>query len=122
MAELWGAGALFDRWATGPLGGSVQPISVASLQYVEVPVPISPHDPTADVVKMGFLPEGTAGVPATWYTASWAVGANVPTVLCLVGPSPGVVTMVPGIFQPYLKITDSPEVPVLAAQGTVTFF
>jgi hypothetical protein len=96
-------------------------ISAASLQYVRVPVAAKVAgavvDPTADVVTMAFMAGGT---PTTGdlKTASWETDPTTspPTysARCLVGPG-GAVTLTAGLWSVWVKITDSPEIPLLHA-------
>lgn len=96
--------------------------STASLEYVRVPMASersgAPYDPTADTVQMAFL--ASAGPPAggDWKTASWDTDSSTypPTYYaqCLVGPA-GTVTLAAGVWSVWVKVTDSPEVPVKRA-------
>ncbi len=95
-------------------------LSTASLEYVQVPMTArkngAAYDPTADTVQMAFV--AGAGNPSTWYTASWDTDATTTPVTyraqCLVGPS-GTVTLAAGTYTVWVKVTDSPEVPVKRA-------
>ncbi len=77
------------------------------------------YNPTADTVQFAFMPTPTQ-VPqnADWQTAGWDV--NTSSLLypynakCLVGPS-GTITLGIATYIVYVKITDSPEIPVLIA-------
>jgi hypothetical protein len=96
-------------------------ISAASLVYVYVPVTdtIFAADPTADVVQAAFLPVGQNPAGGDWKAAGWTVVGGSRKLFyagCLVGPG-GVITLAAGIWQPWVKITDSPEIPVLPASG-----
>lgn len=96
--------------------------STASNEYVRVPMASqragAPYDPTADVVQLAFL--AGAGPPQSgdWKTASWDTDSSTypPTyrAQCLVGPA-GTVTLTAGVWSVWVKITDSPEVPVKRA-------
>ena len=99
-------------------------ISHLSLQYVAVPVKATAlsgasKNPTADPVFMAFMPQATQ-VPqnADWQAAIWATRSsdilNPYAAACLVGPG-GTITLAIGTYIIYVKITDSPEVPVLQA-------
>lgn len=96
-------------------------IYAASLEDVFVPVSfvLNPVDPTADVVYMAFIPtDQVEPEPADWNAAAWDTsGAGLLEqfyVRCLVGPG-GTVELDPGQYQVFVKITDSPEVPVKQA-------
>ena len=97
-------------------------ISVLTKQYIKIPLePIKVAgvyvNPTADVVQMAFV---TTGVPAggDWKSASWETDATTEpdtyTVRCLVGGTGTGATaeLAAGSYTIWLKITDSPEVPV----------
>lgn len=89
-------------------------ILAQSLEYVQVQVSApgvnGPYDPTGDVVQFAFEPSSAA--PSTWYTGSWFTPvANTYFAQCLVGPS-GAVTLTPGTYTIWIKITDSPEIVV----------
>ncbi len=99
-------------------------ISHLSLQYVGVPVKaVNPDgttkNPTADPVAMAFMPQATQ-VPqnADWQSAVWATRAgdilNPYAAACLVGPG-GTITLAIGTYIIYVKVTDSPEIPILQA-------
>jgi hypothetical protein len=96
-------------------------MSHLSTQYVFIPVQATKsgvaYNPTGDVVQMAFMPQATQSPGNTdWVAASWDTNATSViypySVKCLVGPS-GVINPGLGTFYIYLKITDSPEVPVL---------
>lgn len=88
-----------------------------TVEYVRVPVKATeaglPVDPTADAVTMAFEREGSR--PTTWHTAEWETDATaVPLkhyVRCIVGP--GHVELVRATYNVWVKIVDSPEIPVL---------
>lgn len=96
-------------------------ISQLSTQYVIIPVSAvkagASYNPTSDTVQFAFMPTPTQ-VPQSgnWVNGIWETAAS--NVLypyqaqCLVGPS-GTVSLGVGTYVIYVKITDSPEVPVL---------
>lgn len=94
-------------------------ISHLSKEYVRVPVRATeagaPVDPTADTVTMAFAAAGVQ--PSSWNTASWETDPTATPARyfarCLVGP--GAVVLAAGRYVVWLKITDNPEAPVLAA-------
>lgn len=99
-------------------------VSHLSLQYIVIPVKATALDgtsknPTADTVAMAFMPQATQ-VPqnADWQTATWATRSGdilYPyAAACLVGPG-GTIQLSIGTYILYVKITDSPEIPVLQA-------
>ncbi len=96
-------------------------MSHLSTEYVNIPVSVTkagvPYNPTSDAVQFAFMPTPTQ-VPqnADWQTGDWQTyTGNIlyPYLAqCLVGPS-GTITLGTGTYVIYLKITDSPEIPVL---------
>lgn len=94
-----------------------------STEYVYVPVGAKASgvavDPTSDTAVMAFL--AGAGPPESgdWKTASWDTDPTTtpPTyqARCLIGPSGGTVTLTAGIWTVWVKVTDSPEIPVKRA-------
>jgi len=90
-------------------------ISSQGLIYFQCPVLNRETDPTSDAVAVAFLARGSMPVGTeSWTTGSWDTSATGPTYKAqvLVGVSPGVV-LDPGDYDAFVKITDSPEVPIL---------
>lgn len=93
--------------------------SALSLQYVQVQVLASvlgvSYDPTADVVQFAFTLNGIQ--PATWYDGAWASMTALANggyiAQCLVGPG-GTATLTRGTYTTWIKVTDNPEIPVIA--------
>jgi hypothetical protein len=73
-------------------------------------------NPTADTVTMAFMSGSATPTSGDWKTASWDTDPTTspPTyrARCLVGPA-GTVTLTPGLWNVWVKVVDSPEVPVL---------
>lgn len=97
-------------------------ISSLSSEYVLVPVTFtvsgSITDPTGDAVSMAFLPPGTDPAGGDWVAGSWEsdttiTGHPVRYARCLVGPSGKVLSK--GSYTCWVRISDSPEVPVKQA-------
>lgn len=97
-------------------------MSSASLQYITVPVNTTksgvPYNPTSDVVQFAFL-ANISGTPqaSDWVTGSWDTLLNYSypyQAKCLVGPG-GTVQLAVGTYVIWMKIADSPEIPVLIA-------
>lgn len=100
-------------------------VSSLSTQYIQIPVRAFsqglPYNPTSDTVQMAFI---LGGVPDTddWNTASWASTSTISgyyIAQCLVGPANGGVPLAIASYLTWLKVTDSPEIPVINA-GTLT--
>jgi hypothetical protein len=100
----------------------VAQISTASLEYVRAPVSAvasgSAVNPTADTVEMAFLADDDAPVSGDWKTASWETDATTTPVTywarCLVGTG-GAVALTAGDYHVWVRVTDSPETPVVLA-------
>lgn len=103
-------------------------LSAISLEYVQVPVLANlgtgPYNPTGDAVQMAFVhPRATPGF-SDWLAAVWKTDTTgtLPKYYscCLVGPG-GTITLTPGQYDVWVKITDSPEVPaIFAGQVQIT--
>lgn len=95
-------------------------MSAASLEYVQANITASKqgaaYNPTADNVQFAFVAPGESLIGAQWLTGSWdgttPRTSGVYVCQCLVGPG-GTTQLAPGIYDYAIKITDSPEVPVL---------
>jgi hypothetical protein len=82
-----------------------------------VSTPYSTYDPTSFPVQFAFTlesyPETQPG-DDDWLTASWSVGPGPQYwAQCLVGPANGGTVLAVGLYQVWVKVTGSPEVPVL---------
>lgn len=118
----WGAAsALANRCTEGGL--TVEEISTASLQYVLVDISAEAAgaavNPTSDTVQMAFLTSDSAPSVGDWKTASWETDAGTDpdtySARCLVGTG-GAVALSAGTYNVWVKISDSPETPVLRAK------
>ncbi len=97
-----------------------QGMSHLSLDYVQVPVSASQagtsYNPAGDAVQFAFAP-GATYVPQSgdWVAGSWDTAPTnliFPyTAKCLVGTG-GSTALTIGSYVTYVKITDSPEIPV----------
>jgi hypothetical protein len=105
----------------------VQPttISTLSLEFVRVRVDATESgtrvDPTAQTVTMAFKSGGADPAGGDFKTASWETDDSDPYhpvyyARCLVGPA-GAATLTPGTYKAWVKIVDTPEVPVIEAPG-----
>lgn len=105
--------------------GSLYPQGMSHLSVDYVQVPVSAHqagtsyNPTGDTVQWAFLPQATQ-VPGSgdWVAGSWdTVASNVLypyAAKCLLGTA-GTTALTTGDYVAWVKITDSPGVPVLIA-------
>ena len=87
-------------------------ISSLTKQYVIVPISevLTSGSPTADSVQMAFPLPGTE--PATWISGDWTTVSGVYYARALVGVGTSM-ALTRGYYDVYVKITDSPEIPVL---------
>lgn len=98
-------------------------ISVLSKEYIRVPVEATvagaPYDPTADVVSFAFT---QAGDPTSWTTGTWETDTTTSpsTYLARVLVGPGGLVVAAGRWNLWMKITDTPEIPVIPC-GIVEF-
>lgn len=98
-------------------------MSRLSLQYLTVPVNAvkggTAYNPTADTVQFAFVDGFSGSVPTSgsWVNGIWTTMANLNypyLAQCLVGPG-GSTAPTTGTYTVWLKIIDSPEIPVLIA-------
>ncbi|MEU5596683.1 hypothetical protein [Streptomyces sp. NPDC020298] len=98
----------------------MQTIDRDSREYVQAEVTVNvqgqPYNPTADVVEFAFASVG--GRPSTWYAGGWDGTASIPgtnsyRAQVLVGPSSGGPALSPGRYAVWIRVTDSPERPVI---------
>lgn len=94
-------------------------LAAASTEYIRVPVSATdagePIDISGDSVRMGFT-SVNGEAPTTWHLAEWETVGSTYNARCLVGPdSGGGPELERGSWAVWVKITDSPEVPVLRA-------
>lgn len=101
--------------------------SVLSTQYVQVQIRATKNgaafNPATDVVALAFVPFTRASpqppVSADWHTGSWESDPDgTYWAQILVGPANGGLVLAVGSYRIYVRVTDSPEVPVLPA-GTL---
>jgi hypothetical protein len=93
-------------------------LSVLSTQMVQSLITVQSadqYDPTGDEVQWAFPPDTYLQTqPVTWYTGGWAAFPGPAYwAQCLIGPANGGVPLPVGRYQSRIKITGSPEVPVL---------
>lgn len=95
-------------------------LSQLSTEYILIPVSASksglPYNPTGDTVQFAFMPTPTqVPQPSDFSAGSWDVITTdiiYPyAAKILVGPA-GTVTLGIGTYVIYIKVQDSPEVPV----------
>lgn len=95
--------------------------SALSLEFVAVAITATaagtPVNPTADLVEFAFTEVTAKPASGDWKTGSWDGTAprtpgNAYIAHCLVGPG-GTVALAAGRYTMWVRITDSPEVPVI---------
>lgn len=86
-------------------------VSSASKEYIQVPIALSTGgNPTGDPVFMAFPAVGAE--PSTFYSGTWTTLNGIYLANVLIGPGSSAVLPV-GYYNVFVKITDSPEVPVI---------
>src|SRR6266566_2068097 len=97
-------------------------ISSLSKEYVLVRVDFTvagvATDPTGDTVQLAFLASGTDPTNPDWITGSWesdvtVAGHPIRYARALVGP--GATALAKGSYVTWVKVGDSPEIPVKQA-------
>jgi hypothetical protein len=93
--------------------------SVLDTEYLPYPVQFviggTAQNPTGDPVAFAFMPNPANQDPGSgdWHTGSWVTtGTGTYMAQVLVGPSNGGVALAVGLYNVWLRITDSPEIPV----------
>lgn len=97
--------------------------SALSLEFVAAAITATsagaPVNPTGDVVEFAFTSTASGAKPASgdWKTGSWdgtqpRTPGNAYIAHCLVGPG-GTVALAAGRYTMWVRITDSPEIPVI---------
>jgi hypothetical protein len=117
----WSLDVPETRWT---VGYEAIVLSHLSTEYAIIPVAVNKagiaYNPTSDTVQFAFMPTATQ-IPGVsdWVAGAWETDtANIMypyNAKCLVGPTGGAITLGTGTYVIYLKITDSPEIPVLVA-------
>jgi hypothetical protein len=92
--------------------------SVLSTAYLQVGITVlspSGYDPTSNEVQFSFTADTYPTTqPVTWHSASWVTFPGPAYwAECLVGPENSGVSLALGLYQVWVKVTSSPEVPVL---------
>ncbi|MFI5814840.1 hypothetical protein ACIA7S_28275 [Streptomyces sp. NPDC051643] len=83
---------------------------------VEATVEGQPYNPTHDVIEFAFTSIG--GRPTTWYPGGWdgtdpIPGTTTYKAQALIGPGSNGPTLTPGRYDVFVRITDTPEQPVI---------
>jgi hypothetical protein len=87
-------------------------VSSTSLEYVKVEVTRDDgSNPTADTVKMAFMPDGETPSAGDFKTSDWQTIGDRYYIRCLIGPG-GQITLTAGFWVVWVKITDNPEIPI----------
>ena len=94
--------------------------SSLSKEYVKVRISAREDgvvvNPTADTVEMAFTSAEAEPTSPDWKAAEWETNTSTDPdtywARCLVGPG-GTVALTDGTYRVWVRITDSPEIPVL---------
>jgi hypothetical protein len=93
-------------------------LSVLSTEYVLIPVQALVDgvatDPTIYPVQFAFTAIGVDPSGLDWVDAGWQGGTTNGLYIaqCLVGPA-GTITLTPGLWAIWIKVTSNPEIPVM---------
>lgn len=95
------------------------PVTISSLstEYVQILVEATangvPVNPSSDQVTFAFIAGTTNPQAGDWKTGSWDTDTQGDYLAqCLIGPDGGTITLTPGAYYVWIKITDNPEVPI----------
>lgn len=100
---------------------AVPEISVASIEYVRVPVSAKVNgayvNPSTDTVELAFLTDGATPIDTDFTAGTWDVDTSTTptTYMAQVMVGQGYVELVAGLYQVWVRVTDTPEVPVRPA-------
>lgn len=101
-------------------------ISVLSTVYVKVPITATKSgtlvDPTSDTVEMQFTAVGVDPDDAAWLAADWETIGGQNYARTLIGPGAGAHPLLIGSYTPWVKVVDSPEIPVKPATNNLVIF
>ena len=120
-------GPVTPKWVCGPVQtttGETNPVIMSSLstEYVQSAVSAVAAgvtvNPTTDAVAFAFVPVGSTPTSGDWHTGSWDTALATGTYLAQVLIGTGGVTLAAGTYAAWVKVTDSPEIPV-AQIGTI---
>jgi hypothetical protein len=92
-------------------------IPASSTEYVRVPV-TGPVSLPGLVVELAVITSAADPVSADWKTAAWS-GAN--TAILLVGPGSAVPLTVGVSYSVWVRVTSSPEIPVMRSGSLYAF-
>lgn len=74
----------------------------------------APSDPTSNLVSMAVMPYGVEPAAGDFKTAAWITEGGAYYAVALVGQTgTGIGPLTEGIYQSWVKITATPEIPVL---------
>lgn len=90
-------------------------LSTAATEYLRYNVTATAagvaKNPTTDTVQFAFT-ASSQSPPVTYFAGSWETANGAYFAICLVGPAGGVTTLAVGTWTVWIKVTDTPEVPV----------
>lgn len=85
-----------------------------STEYLMTPISAGSGDPSSYPVQVAVLPDGDRPAVDDWHDATWDTDSGDHVAVLLVGPE-GVIDPGPGTYRTWVKITATPEVPVIAS-------
>lgn len=75
---------------------------------------------SSDTVELCLTPSGVD--PTSWTTGSWKVVEGELWATVLIGPGSTIGQLAPGQYYINVRVTDSPEVPVLTSPNAITIY
>jgi hypothetical protein len=84
----------------------------ASTEHLMTPVTATSGDPSTYPVQVAVVPADERPTDTDWHDATWTTSGSETFATLLVGPS-GTVNPGPGTFRTWVKLTATPEVPVI---------
>lgn len=83
-----------------------------SLERIMTPVRAGSGDPTVYPVQVALLADAERPTGEDWHDATWDTDGGETVAVLLVGPA-SVIDPGPGSYRTWVKITATPEVPVI---------
>lgn len=93
--------------------------SVLDTEYLTYPIAFTiggtTQNPTGDPVAFAFMPNPANTNPTTgdWHTGQWiTTGTGTYQAQILIGPANSGIALTVGVWNVWIRITDSPEIPI----------
>lgn len=89
-------------------------IPSTSVQYVQMRVDTT-TDPTGLLVSMAVTPRGTEPTAGDFRTAAWTAGTPYKAQVLIGTAASGIGVLTEGTYQVWVKVTSTPEIPVMCS-------